>query len=147
MNFGDGFIIGLGEKAQDVKKSTAAMANAGAKTFGSQKGQSFSAGISSTSGITSTAASSVNQTALSSLNKNTTQATQAGATKGKSHSAGITSTKGANTSAASSVSATATAQLAKTTDGGGGQKAGSQFASGIRSQAGNASNSGSTVAQ
>lgn len=45
------------------------------------------------------------------------------------------------------MSATATAQLAKTTDGGGGQKAGTQFASGIRSQAGNASNSGSTVAQ
>ncbi|WP_345807587.1 phage tail tape measure protein [Bacillus pumilus] len=36
VNFGDGFIIGLGEKAQDVKKSTAAMAQGAMASFKSE---------------------------------------------------------------------------------------------------------------
>lgn len=36
VNFGDGFIIGLGEKAQDVKKSTAAMAQGAMSSFKSE---------------------------------------------------------------------------------------------------------------
>src|SRR5699024_8098079 len=114
---------------------------------GKQKGTAHKQGIGSTKGSNITTTKDIIDSVLGEVGKGNKASSSAGKSKGTAHKSGLESTKGANSTAGSLLSNSVTNILSSTTDGGGGQRAGSQFASGVRGQTGGASSAGAAGAR
>lgn len=130
----------VNETLAEMKKG-----NKEAEKAGKDKGDSHKKGIESTVADNKKAGEKVSKNTDDGLSQNKPNAQKHGIDKGTKHGQGLKSTEGSNRSIASAISSLVSKILGSTTDGGGGKKAGSTFASGLSSQKGAAQSAGSSV--
>lgn len=118
-----------------------------AKKHGKDKGDGHGKGMDSSKGTSKTAADGITKAADDGLKQGKNEAEKHGRDKGYALGKGIDSTRGANQGSAGSLSRLVSSFLGKTTDGGGGQRAGLMFSTGLRGRTGAASSAGSGVAK
>jgi TP901 family phage tail tape measure protein len=116
-----------------------------AQKHGKDKGDNHKKGVESTAGANKVAGANVSKSTDEGLAQGKGDAQKHGIDKGTKHGQGLKSTEGSNRSIAKTLSSLVSSILGSTTDGGGGKKAGSTFASGLSSQRGNAQSAGSSV--
>ncbi|BBW99008.1 phage tail tape measure protein [Geobacillus subterraneus] len=116
-----------------------------AQKHGKDKGDNHKKGVESTAGANKVAGANVSKSTDEGLAQGKGDAQKHGIDKGIKHGQGLKSTEGSNRSIASAISSLVSKILGSTTDGGGGKKAGSTFASGLSSQKGAAQSAGSSV--
>lgn len=114
---------------------------------GKDKGEAHNKGIGSTKGANIRTTQDIVKDLLGEMGKGDGDAQSSGKNKGTAHSKGVSSTRSSNLTASNLLRNTVTSTLGRTTDGGGGSRAGTMFASGIRGRAGSASSAGSSVAR
>ncbi|WP_199427023.1 phage tail tape measure protein [Thermaerobacillus caldiproteolyticus] len=119
--------------------------NKEAKDAGTAKGTSHKAGIESTKSANKNAGASVSKSANDGLAQGKEDAQKHGKERGERHDRGIRSTIPQNKNASNLLSSAVSYILGRTTDGGGGRRAGTMFASGLSSQQTKAYSSGKSV--
>ncbi|OUM84948.1 phage tail tape measure protein [Parageobacillus thermoglucosidasius] len=134
-----------GEKVSKNTDEGLSQNKADAQKHGKDKGDNHKKGVESTAGANKVAGANVSKSTDEGLAQGKGDAQKHGADKGTKHGQGLKSTEGSNRSIASTLSSLVSNILGSTTDGGGGKKAGSTFASGLSSQKGNAQSAGSSV--
>jgi TP901 family phage tail tape measure protein len=119
--------------------------NKEAENAGKAKGTSHKAGLESTKSANKNAGASVSQTTNAGLAQGKEDSHKHGKEKGQRHDQGIRSTIPQNKNTSNLLSSAVAYILGQTTDGGGGRRAGTMFASGLSSQQGRAYSSGKSV--
>jgi TP901 family phage tail tape measure protein len=130
----------VNETLAEMKKG-----NKEAENAGKAKGTSHKAGLESTKSANKNAGTSVSKSADDGLAQGKGDAQKHGKEKGVQHDRGIRFTIPQNKNTSNILSSAVSYILGQTTDGGGGRKAGTMFASGLSSQQGKAHSSGKSV--
>ncbi|MCP1124559.1 phage tail tape measure protein [Bacillus sp. 3103sda1] len=136
-----------GEKVSNSTDESLGKKKEEAGNHGKEKGNKHKQGVESTAGGNKSAGDNVSNSTDSGLSQQKGNAQKHGSDKGNAHKQGVQSTQGSNGAVAQAISFVVSRVLGSTTDGGGGQKAGSMFGRGVGSQKGNAQNAGRDVAK